>query len=131
MYVGRDVPMAGYDGWATRLRLVSDGTPVQLFRAIAPIPVLLTLEQKPGPDWWIEFARAGAALIEEIVSGAFTPPQDPGVMRDVWPDVAMAHERSRVPDPYRRHLPAEPPLAGVEIRRFGPGFVDRRTKGRN
>ena len=130
MYVGRDIPMAGYDGWAARLRLVSDGTPVQLFRAIAPLPVLLTFEVKPGPDWWTEFAREGAALIEEIASGAFTPPPDPGSLRDVWPDIAKVYELARKSDPYRRHLPAEPPITGIEVRRFGPGFQDRRTKPR-
>ena len=121
--------MAGYDGWAVRLRLLSDGKPVQLFRAIAPIPVLLDLDVKPGPDWWTEFARAGAAAIEEAVKN-FTPPADPGLIRDVWPDLADVLAHARASDPYRRHLPADPPLKGIEVRRFGPGFVDRRTKPR-
>ena len=129
MYVGRDVPMAGYDGIAVRLRLVSDGKPVQLFRAIAPLHVLLSQEVTPGPDWWTEFARAGAAAIEEIVA-SYTPPPDPGVLRDIWPDLAEVLASSRKSDPYRRHLPVEPPIRGVEVRRFGPGFVDRRTKPR-
>lgn len=131
MYVGRDVPMAAYDGWAARLRLVSDGTPVQLFRAIAPLPVLLRFEFKPGPDWWTEFARAGAVMIESIVAAGFTPPADPAALGDVWPDLGEVTARARTPDPYRRHLQMEPPMAGIEVRRFGPGFEDRRTRARD
>lgn len=131
MYVGRDVPMAAYDGWAARLRLLSDGVPVQLFRAIAPMPALLKLQPWPGNDWWTEFVSLGGAAVEAAIEGGFKPHPDPAAISDVWPDVIEAHSRSTQPGPHRRHLPAVPPMAGIEVRRFGPGFVDRRTQPRS
>lgn len=131
MYVGRDVPIAGYDGWAVRLRLVSDGVPVQLFRSIAPVQTLLGLQPRPGPDWWAEFAKVSARVVQEVVEGgSFTPLADSAAMVDIRPDMDEVAERSRQPNPYRRHLPVDPPLSGVEVGRFGPGFVDRRTQPR-
>jgi hypothetical protein len=130
MYVGREVPMPGYDGWAARLRLTEDGSPVQFFRAIAPAADLCVLEPKPGPDWWTEFIGLAAELIESAVDTGLKAVEDPGNPIDLRPDVAEAHRRSRAPNPNRRHYAAaDVPIVGLEVRRFGSG-ADRDERRR-
>ena len=134
MYVGRDVPMADFDGWAARLRLVDDSGVVQFFRAIAPSAEIAPLEPKPTPDWWTEFVGLAAAEIERAVEAGLQRTDRLGDPIDVWPDVAEAHSRSRTQNPDRRRFPAtDVPFAGVEVHRFGPGSEreERRARPRD
>ena len=134
MYVGRDVPMADFDGWAARLRLVDDAGFVQFFRAVAPSVDIAPLEPKPSPDWWTEFVVLAAAEIERMVGAGLQRAERPGQPIDVWPDVADAHARSRTQNPDRRRFPAtDVPFAGVEVHRFGPGSEreERRARARD